>query len=317
MREDRRDDSRDVRPGRVDDRGVHMTRLRLLAAVLCALAVLAAVGPSARALPGGSGEGIAAALLTPYDGAVRRLDLYVPPRIPRREPVPLLMVLHGLYLEPGQAEAASGLDHVADTEGVAVVYPQGLGQSWNAGTCCDTSSRNRVDDVGFLAHVVDVVNELQQVDRDRVYVAGFSNGGMMALRAVCARPDVFAAAASVAGTLQSGCLARTASSALLVHGLKDTTVPYAGQSYSTFLRTALTPVPTAALTLARHAGCVTSRREARSRFTVQEFRGCAAGARVSLVTVPQMGHHWPTEEVDGVDGQALVWDFLSHQRRIG
>ncbi len=294
--------------------GLRVRRLRLLAAVLCALALVA---PTAQALPGGTGQGVSAVLATPYDGAVRRLDLYVPPRIPRRLPVPLLMVLHGLYLEPGTVEAASGLDRVADAEGVAVVYPQGLDRSWNAGTCCGTSTQRGVDDVGFLVHAVDVVNALQAVDRDRVYVAGFSNGGMMALRAACARPDVFAAAAAVSATLQSGCLSRSPSSALLVNGLQDKTVPYAGERYSTFLRTALNPVPTAALTLARHAGCVTSRAEVRARFTVQEFRGCAPGARVTGVVLPRMGHHWPTQEADGVDGQALVWDFLSHQQRTG
>ena len=317
VREDHRDVSLADRPGRVDDRGVGVTRLRLLLAALCALAAVAAVSPAAEALPGGPGAGVSAVLVTPYDGAVRRMNLYVPPRVPHRLPVPLLMVLHGLYLEPGEAETTSGLDHVADAEGVAVAYPLGIDNSWNAGTCCGTSSQNGVDDVGFLAHVVDVVNELQAIDRDRVYLAGFSNGGMMALRAVCARPDVFAAAASVSGTLQSGCLSGSPSSALLVNGMRDTTVPYAGERYSAFLRTALTPVPTAAFTLGRHAGCITSRREARARFTVQEFRGCAPGSRVSVVTVPRMGHRWPTQEVDGLDGQALVWEFLSHQQRTG
>ena len=284
-----------------------------------AVAVLALGGGTATARPpgvSGTGHGAAIVLATPYDGALRRADLYVPPRLPSPPEVPLLMVLHGLYLDPGTAEATSGLDRVADDEGVAVVYPQGLNQSWNAGTCCDTSSRDGIDDVGFLAHVIDLVDSVQAVDRDRVYLAGFSNGGMMALRAVCARPDVFAAAASVGGTLQTGCLSASPSSALLLHGLRDTTVPYAGQRYSTFLRTALTPVPTAALTLARHAGCVAVRREVRARFTVEEFRGCAPGARVSLVTVPRLGHRWPSQQVDGVDGQGIVWDFLSAQRRL-
>jgi len=285
--------------------------------LLAALALLATLAPTAAALPDGTGAGKSVLLATVHDGSVRRADLYVPPRIPEQRAVPLLMVLHGLYLDPGSAEASSGLDRVADDEGVAVVYPQGLNQSWNAGTCCDTASRDGVDDVGFLTQVIDLVQNVQAIDRDRVYVAGFSNGGMMALRAVCARPDVFAAAASVGGTLQSGCLSTAPSSALLVHGLRDSTVPYAGQRYSTFLRTALTPVPTAGLILARHAGCTAVRREKRPLLIVEEFRGCAPGARVSVVSVPQLGHRWPNTQVDGVNGQSIVWDFLSHQRRLG
>lgn len=293
--------------------GGSVRRVQAWVAALCVLALMPALGPSASAQPVGQGKSVV--LLTAYDGAARRADLYVPARVPQQRAVPLLMVLHGLYLDPGSAEASSGLDQVADAEGVAVAYPQGLNQSWNAGTCCDTASRDDVDDVGFLAHVVDLVNNVQAIDRDRVYVAGFSNGGMMALRAVCARPDVFAAAASVGGTLQSGCLSAAPSSALLVHGLRDTTVPYAGTRYSQFLRTALTPVPRAGLLLARHAGCLAVRRESESLLVTDEYRGCAPGARVSVVTVPGLGHRWPNARIDGVDGQALVWDFLSGQRR--
>ncbi|MEO6205476.1 MAG: PHB depolymerase family esterase [Mycobacteriales bacterium] len=287
-----------------------------VAAALCALLALIAVGAPAGALPGDSGAGVSTVVATTYDGALRQVRIYVPPKVPQRSRVPLVMVLHGLFLDPATAEATSGLDRVADDNDVAMVYPQGLNGSWNAGTCCDASSRNGVDDVGFLAHVVDLVDTLRPIDRDRVYIAGFSNGGMMALRAACARPDVFAAAASVGGTLQSGCLSPSPSSALLVHGMRDTTVQYEGSAYSRFLQTALTPVRAASLILARHAGCTTLRTHTSARYRMTTYRGCAPQSSVELVTVPGLGHHWPTATTDGVDGQKLVWSFLSRQRRV-
>lgn len=291
-------------------------RGRAVAAGLCALAVLAALGSPARALPGESGSGISTIVATTYNGALRQVRVYVPPKVPQRSRVPLVMVLHGLFLDPASAEATSGLDRVADDGDVALVYPQGLNGSWNAGTCCGDSSRDQVDDVGFLTHVVDVVDTVQPIDRDRVYVAGFSNGGMMALRAACARPDIFAAAASVGGTLQSGCLSPRPSSALLVHGLRDTTVPYEGSRYSRFLLTGLTPVRTASLILARHGGCTALRTKPSALYRTTTYRGCAPGTSVELVTVPAMGHRWPTESVDGVDGERLVWDFLQRHTRL-
>ena len=293
-----------------------MTRIRTVAALLCALALLTALGSSAGAMPGESGGGVSTVVATTYDGALRQVRVYVPPKVPQRTRVPLLMVLHGLFLDPATAEASTGLDRVADMDDVALVYPQGLNGSWNAGTCCDTSSRNRVDDVGFLTHVVDLVDTLQPIDRNRVYVAGFSNGGMMALRAACARPDVFAAAASVAGTLQSACLSSQPSSALLLHGLRDTTVPYDGSRYSRFLQTPLTPVRAASLTLARHAGCVALRRSPSPRHSTMSYRGCVPGTSVELVTAPALGHRWPSAAADGVDGERLVWDFLRRHARL-
>jgi len=282
-------------------------------ALMGALLLTGAAVP-AGALPGGGGAGISTIVGTPYDGTLRAFNLYVSPKVPTREPVPLLMVLHGLYLDPSTTEATSGLDRVADSEEVALVYPYGIDGSWNAGTCCGTASAQQIDDVGFLAHVVDTVAALRPIDRRRVYVAGFSNGGMMSLRAVCARPDVFAAAASVGGTLQSGCLASSPVSALLLHGQRDTTVPYAGTSYSRFLRTALTPVPTAALTLAKQSGCVAVRTTRTPKYQQASYRGCGPGSSVELVSVPALGHHWPTTQTDGVDGEGIVWNFLSRHR---
>ena len=48
---------------------------------------------------------------------------------------------------------------------------------------------------------------------------------------------------------------RIGADALLLNGKRDTPVPYNGTSYSRFLRTALTPVPTATRRLAVRAGC--------------------------------------------------------------
>ena len=289
-----------------------MIPARRAALLLCAV-LLAALAFPASANPGG---GISTIVGTPYDGKLRTFNLYVPPRIPTRKPVPLLLVLHGLFLDPSTEEASSGLDRVADLDDVALAYPAGLDGSWNAGTCCGPSGARRVDDVGFLVHVVDLVAQIRPIDLNRVYIAGFSNGGMMALRAACERPDVFAAAASVGGTLQVPCAGRQPISAMLLNGQRDTTVPYAGTRYSHFLHTALTPVPTAARRLAARSGCVAVRRASSYRHVTATYRGCALGAALTVVTAPRVGHHWPTWQQDRVDGEELVWDFLSHRRRL-
>ena len=289
-----------------------MERARRMAAVLCAV-VLAVVALPASADPGG---GISTIIGTPYDGKVRTFNLYVAPHVPTRKPVPVLLVLHGLFLDPATTEASSGLDRVADEEDVALVYPSGLDGSWNAGTCCGPSSGQHVDDVGFLAHVVDVVAQIRPIDRDRVYIAGFSNGGMMSLKAVCDRPDVFAAAASVGGTLQTSCAGNRPISAMLVNGQADTTVPYDGTGYSKFLHTPLTPVPTAAKMLAARSGCVAVRTASSYRHHTRSYRGCAPGTDLQLVTAPRLGHHWPTAKKDSVDGERIVWDFLKARTRV-
>ena len=50
-----------------------------------------------------------------------------------------------------------------------------------------------MDDVAFLTLLVADVAKAYAVDPNRVYAAGHSNGGIMALRLACEASDVFAA----------------------------------------------------------------------------------------------------------------------------
>lgn len=73
---------------------------------------------------------------------------------------------------------------------------------WDAGFCC---TENPVDDVGYLARVVNNIAGKWSVDRKRVGAMGLSNGGMLALRAICERPDKFAAVTALAATYDQDC----------------------------------------------------------------------------------------------------------------
>lgn len=101
---------------------------------------------------------------------------------------------------------------------------QGGTRVFDAGVCC---TRAPVDDVGYLVRVVDDVASRWSVDRRRVGAAGFSNGGIMAERLACERPDVVAAASSLAGTFAGTCdVART--HVAQWHGALDKPVPLNG-----------------------------------------------------------------------------------------
>ncbi|MDT7544247.1 MAG: polyhydroxybutyrate depolymerase [Actinomycetota bacterium] len=298
-------------PRALTQRG-EVSQARRVLALIAVLALGLLVVP-ASATPSGASATIA----TEYAGKVRSFNYYVAPRVPTRTPVPLLIVLHGLYLDPGTAEASSGMDAIADSQDVALAYPAGLNGSWNAGICCGDAHAQHLDDVGFLIHVVQLVAQLRPIDLDRVYLAGFSNGGMMALKAVCDRPDVFAAAVSMSGTLQTPCQGRRPVSALMLHGLQDTTIPYAGQRHSSFLGTPITPVPTSAARLAARSACVDNLLQKARRYSTKVYVGCAESTSVQLITAPALGHRWPTKAHDGIDGGGIAWAFLSAHRRLG
>ena len=69
-------------------------------------------------------------------------------------------------------------------------------------------------------------------DPHRVYVIGFSNGGMMALRMMCEATEVFAAIAAIGASLPAevapGCKPAAATPVLLMNGTADPFVPFEG-----------------------------------------------------------------------------------------
>ena len=76
--------------------------------------------------------------------------------------------MHPLGGSAAKFERASGLDRRAAAAGAVVVYPDGLGQSWDAGTCCGYAVRHHVDDVRFLTRVVADVERRVLIDRSRI-----------------------------------------------------------------------------------------------------------------------------------------------------
>jgi polyhydroxybutyrate depolymerase len=119
------------------------------------------------------------------------------------------MMLHGAGGDAEFAAEETGWSDLADSEGFAVVYPEGLPARrdkapkflTNPVEWTDGSGRGGADDVGFLAAVLDDVARRVPIDPRRVYLTGFSNGAGMAFRFAAERADRVAALAPVAGHL--------------------------------------------------------------------------------------------------------------------
>ncbi|WP_437588358.1 prolyl oligopeptidase family serine peptidase [Sorangium sp. So ce1000] len=78
-----------------------------------------------------------------------------------------------------------------------MVWPDGVGSSWNLGHCCETALNEKVDDVAFVRAMVEQLESDTCIDPKRVYATGCSNGGGMTYKVACEAADVIAAAAPV------------------------------------------------------------------------------------------------------------------------
>jgi polyhydroxybutyrate depolymerase len=232
------------------------------------------------------------ARVLPAGGRPRRYRLYRPRDLDRERPAPLVLVLHGGFGSGAQAEYAYRWDDLADRAGFVVAYPDGVGRSWNAGTCCGPARAEGVDDVAFLAALVDQLVAGEGIDESRIFAAGISNGAMMAYRLACDLPGRFAAIGPVAGTMVCRCARPAPTSVLHIHGLGDATVPFAGgtgpQSLTPLARASVLSV----LDVWRRAGgCGPPRVAETPPVRTEVWSG--AGVEVALITIAGAGHQWP------------------------
>ena len=137
-------------------------------------------------------------------GQERQYYLYLPDGI--SDDAPLVFVLHGYSGDALGIMNYSGMNQVADDNGFAVCYPQGLSDDWdynfwNVGY--DWHEYETVDDVEFLTELAEHLRGEYDLSRDHVFSTGMSNGGDMSYLLACEASEIFRAIAPVAGCMMT------------------------------------------------------------------------------------------------------------------
>jgi len=245
-----------------------------------------------------------------YGGTTRSCLLHVPKNRPAL-PSPLLIVLHG---GGGTAKGVVKLteqrfNELSDAEGFYVAYPSGLGKSWNdfREDSKAYAGRHGVDDVGFIAALIDRIAAEYPVDRGKIFVTGISNGGLMSYRLACSLPGVrgIAAVAATHPTGQEGkCAPSRPVSVLIINGTEDPIIPYDGGDIR-LLGMKRGRVVSTEETLrfwVRFNTCRGSGEEVPlpdedpgdgTRVHRISYNACGGGSRVVLYRVEGGGHTWP------------------------
>ncbi|NBW13464.1 MAG: poly(3-hydroxybutyrate) depolymerase, partial [Caulobacteraceae bacterium] len=241
-----------------------------------------------------------------HGGLTRHYRVHVPPSYTPEQPTPLVLAFHGGggNMDIQANDRYYGQISKADQLGYIAVFPNGYSRlpggklaTWNAGACCGAARDQHIDDVGFVRALLTRLKQQYNVDANRVFATGISNGGMMSYRLACEMADSFTAIAAVAGTDNTlSCTPSRPVSVLHIHARDDERVLFNGGAGSQATQMAdFVSVPKSMAQWAAFDGCQPEPKrvlEVPGAYC-EAYSGCRGGAQVKLCVTETGGHSWP------------------------
>lgn len=166
----------------------------------------------------------------------RTYKVQLPKNYNNQKNYPIIFVLHGYHHEILGMPEYSGFDKFVDKDCI-IIYPHGLKEEngvnyfWNSGGAL-AQNYGGIDDVKFIEDLIDKLPNKYTINRDRVFIVGHSNGGMMSYRLAMELSHKITAMANVAGSMMfNNFTPKFPVPILHIHGTEDTAVPLSGSRH--------------------------------------------------------------------------------------
>jgi len=234
------------------------------------------------------------------DGTSRSYNVYAPTNLGENRP--LLIFCHGASQDANWMQNSEfkndnvSMEAVCDTAKFVVVFPNGINNQWDI-------SGDR--DINFIKAIINKMVTQHKIDRNRVYLGGFSMGGMLTYHAMNKIPDLIAAFVPCSGYPMGGATANAnvrPLPILHIHGTGDEVCAFSGAQ-------------PALNVWINHNGCPTTAR------VVSNYNGFSGakmhswgpgndGVYVKLLELANKGH-WICKEPQVYTGKE-IWNFCKN-----
>ena len=240
-------------------------------------------------------------------------------------PSSVLFNLHGYGSNALEQMYYTNFNNLANTKenNFILIHPQGAplntvltssSSHWNSGGWTIGST---VDDVDFIDTIIALVSQKYDLNQNRIYSTGMSNGGFMSYHLACNLSSKIAAVASVTGSMSSetyeSCNPDHPTSILQVHGSIDVTVPFQGNSALGMrsvndvmdywkLYNACDVDPTS---------IIIDYFDIEIAVQHDTYSNCLNDVHVELYKIEGMGHTWPYKGRYGISATEIIWEFIN------
>ena len=237
----------------------------------------------------------------------------------------VLFNLHGYGSNALEQMYYTNFNNLANTKenNFILIHPQGAplntvltssSSHWNSGGWTIGST---VDDVDFIDTIIKLVSQKYNLNQDRIYSTGMSNGGFMSYHLACNLSSKIAAVASVTGSMSKetyeDCNPTHSTSILQVHGTIDATVPFEGNSalgmrsindvmdyWKLYDACDIEPI-----------SIVTDYFDIETSVQHDTYLNCLNDVQVELYKIEGMGHRWPNKQRYGISATEKIWEFIN------
>ena len=175
------------------------------------------------------------ALILSHNNEDREYLLHIPENYDSTISHPIVFNFHGYGGTATDHMLTADFRTIADTAGFILVYPQGLiseegSPHWNIAEGGGDNKSNS-DDFGFIRLLINELSQGYNINENRIYACGYSNGAGFSFSVAC-HLDQFAAIASISGLMSDwaldNCDPLQPVGIMILHGTSDNVRPYSG-----------------------------------------------------------------------------------------
>ena len=264
--------------------------------------------------PATVGPGTLEILLIEHDELMRSAQVYTPEGFDSSFSLPVVLNFHGFGGMAQDHMTYTDMASTADEQSFLLVCPQGSlldgFPHWN-NALPGPDNKSDADDLGYLAKLIQALDDEYLIDRERIYACGFSNGGMMAYALACYLNNEIAAVACISGCLgdtSATCAPVHPTATLNIHGTQDGDVPYNGssevigaQDATAFWADRNNPLASPSVTSLQS-----------NSYALEHIRYEEGDSNVVAEHYKVIGgdHRWFNFSVNGKNANLLLWEFF-------
>ena len=242
--------------------------------------------------------------------STRKTLTYVPKNV---EKSPALVIsLHGMNQDPEYQQKQTQWNALADTEGFIVTYPLGNNRMWDTGG---------TGDVKFVEAVMKDMELKHNVDKNRIYLSGFSMGSWLGYHCLETLGDKIAAFGPVSGVdIGKQPKANRKVSIMHIHGTGDDVFKYTGDP--SHMAGGYPAIEEYVKKWAAYEGCDASNPQVIRPYPASStgttatrtiYNNVNDGVEVNLIAIDGKGH-WHSNEANGVNSTKELWTFFKRHQ---